>query len=631
MVQLSHTRGLLLCQRARSPRQAFRRCQANSYRPMPICTYAAGGYYGLINNSGNELEGENLGTRSQWIIDKTEAVSRDGMVAAMQPLAAEAGAEMLRRGGNAIDAAVATAFAVGVVEPFMSGVGGIAFMVYSDAATGKSICFDGSTVLPRSIRPDMFDLLPDAPPSGMYGWPATKGDANNTGWLAPGVPGTPHLLGEAHRRYGRLPWKEVLQPAIKLASEGFEVNHYVSMSITAAYENLHRFPESKRTFFRPSGAPYAPSVGGSGDRLVQKDLARTLTLIADEGPDTVYHGEIARLIAEDMRHNGGLISSEDLAAHQTRIFEPESIDYRGYQVTGQLVCSGYPTIAEALQILEGYDLGRMGFQSTEATHLIVEALRRSLVDRLSFLGDPDLMPVPLKGAISRGYADVRRGTIDTQRATPDEGPGDPWPFDPSREAVYPERSGVTGQGQTTHISIVDRDRNVVSLTSTLGAAFGSGVVIKGTGITLNNAVTWFDPRPGAVTSIGPGKRVMSAATPVIVMRDGKPFAAIGSPGGRRVMSAVYQIIVNLIDFGLGMQAAVSAPRVHSEGRATEISTRFPESMINELEQMGHEVVRREESISSSFFARPNGIKIDPETGDLHAGVFPFTPATAIGI
>jgi gamma-glutamyltranspeptidase/glutathione hydrolase len=569
--------------------------------------------------------------RSQWIIDKTEAVAHDGMVAAMQPLAAEAGAEMLRRGGSAIDAAVATAFAVGVVEPFMSGVGGIAFMVYRDAATGEMICFDGSTVLPRAIRPDMFEVLSDGGASGMYGWPATKNDANNTGWLAPGVPGTPHLLGEAHKRYGRLPWKEVLQPAIKLARDGFEVNHYVAMSIAADYENLHRFPESKRTFFKPSGAPPAPSVGGRGDLLIQSDLARTLTLIAEQGPDVVYHGEVARLIAEDMRNNGGLITEEDLAAHQTRLFTPGSIDYRGYQVLGQLICSGYPSVAEALQILGGFDLAGLGYQSPEAVHLITESLRRALVDRLSFLGDPDLMPVPLKGAVSDGYADVRRGTIDPKRATPHEGPGDPWPFEEGRAAVYPERSGVTGDGQTTHISVIDRDRNIVSLTSTLGAAFGSGVVIKGTGITLNNAVTWFDPRPGAVTSIGPGKRVMSAATPVIVLRDGKPFAAVGSPGGRRVMSAVYQIIVNLIDFKLGMQASISAPRVHSEGPATEISTRFPAEVIEGLEQMGHQVVRREESLSSSFFARPNGVMINPDTGDLHAGVFPFTPATAIGV
>jgi len=242
-----------------------------------------------------------------------------------------------------------------------------------------------------------------------------------------------------------------------------------------------------------------------------------------------------------------------------------------------------------------------------------------------------LMPVPLQGVVSPGYAAVRRRSIDPQRATPDDGPGDPWPFDPSAASVRATRSAVAGEGLTTHINAVDRDGNMVSLTSTLGGAFGSGVVIKGTGILLNNATTWFDPEPGAVASIGPGKRIMSAAAPVLLLRDGRPVAAIGSPGGRRVMSAIYQVIVNLVDFGLGMQAAISAPRVHAEGRLTEISTRFPADVIDGLEQMGHEVVRREDSLSSSFFARPSGIRIDAETGALHGGVFQFTPATAIGL
>lgn len=570
-------------------------------------------------------------TRSIWVIDKTEAASREGMVAAMQPLAAEAGAEILRRGGSAIDAAVATAFAVGVVEPFMSGVGGIAFMVFRDGATGQTVCLDGSTVLPAAIQPEMFEVLPGDARSGMYGWPATKDDANNTGWLAPGVPGTPALLGEAHRRWGRLPWRDVLQPAIRLAEEGFEVNHYVAMEIAANYDRLHPFPETRRTFFKPSGAPPAPSIGEAGDRLVQADLARTLKLIAEEGADTVYQGEVARLIAEDMARSGGLITESDLATHRTLVRETARADYRGYQILGQLECSGYATVVEALEILEGFDLGRLGFQSPEAVHLIVEALRRAFVDRLRYLGDPALMPVPLKGVISPDYATTRRATIDPNRATPGEEPGDPWPFDPSGAAAYPARSGMTGEGQTTHITVVDRDRNMVSLTSTLGAAFGSGVVIKGAGILLNNAVTWFDPRPGAVASIGPGKRVMSAATPVIMERDGRPFAAVGSPGGRRVMSAIHQIIVNLIDFGLGMQAAISAPRVHSEGRATEISTRLPPEVIAALEGMGHEIVPREDSLSASFFARPNGVRVDDETGELRGGVFPYTPATAIGL
>ena len=572
-----------------------------------------------------------VATRSQWIIDKSEAIGRDGMVAAMQPLAAEAGVEMLRRGGNAIDAAVAAAFAVGVVEPFMSGVGGIAFLTYRDASTGETICLDGSTVLPRAIRPELFELLPPDHRGGMYGWRATTGDANNTGWLAPGVPGTPALLGDAHKRFGGLPWREVLEPAIRLAEDGFEVNHYIAMMTSASYDLLGRFPESRRTFFKPSGAPYSPSTGGAGDRLKQPDLARTLRLIAEEGAETIYHGEIARLLAEDMARNGGLITEGDLAAHTTQTFTPHRLDYRGYEIFGQLPNTGYPTIVEALQLLEGFDITSMGFQSPEALHLIIESLRHAFLDRLRYLGDAELAPVPMEGIVSRDYAEIRRRDINPGCATPDARPGDPWAFEPVASGARPERSSNAGDGNTTHISVIDRDRNLVSLTSTLGGIFGSGVVIKGTGITLNNAVTWFDPEPGSVASIGPGKRVMSAASPIVLLRDGQPFAALGSPGGRRVMSAIYQVIVNLIDYGQTMQPAISAPRIHAEGRATEVSSRFPEETIDALRSMGHEVEPRDETLSTSFFARPNGVMIHPETGDLHGGVFPFTPATAIGM
>jgi len=486
-----------------------------------------------------------VGKRSQWVIDKTEAVSSDGMVAAMQPLAAEAGAEMLRQGGNAIDAAVATALAVGVVEPFMSGLGGIAFLTYHDASTGQTFGLDGSTVLPQAIRPEMFEILPGGGTSGMYGWKATKDDAANSGWLTPGVPGMPALIGEAHKRYGRLPWKDVVQPAIRLAEEGYEVNHYIAMVTSAAYAKLSKVPESRKTFIKPNGAPYAPSLGGAGDRLVQQDLARTLRLIADEGPDVIYRGEIAQMIADDMARNGGLITMDDLAAHQTLDFEPHMMDYRGYQIYGQLQNNGYPTVLEALQILEGFDVAGLGYQTTEALHVIIESLRRAFLDRLRYLGDAALMPVPMQGVISRDFAAERRATIDLNAATPGEEPGDPWKYDPSGNDWRPERDSGAGEGQTTHISVIDRDHNMVSLTSTLGGVYGSGVVIAGTGIVLNNATMWFDPEPGSVTSIGPGKRTMSAASQVVMLKDGKPFAAFGSPGGRRVISAVYQIAVNL--------------------------------------------------------------------------------------
>lgn len=573
-----------------------------------------------------------MGKRSEWVVDKTEAVSRDGMVCAMQPLAAEAGAEILRRGGSAIDAAVATAFAVGVVEPFMSGIGGVAWMIYRDAATGETLCIDGSSTLPKAIRADMFELLSSDQRSGLYGWRATKNDAAQTGWLSPATPGTPALLGEAHRRFGRLQWREVLGPAIQLAEEGFEVGDYVANMLAANWERLGRFPESRRTFFKPNGAPLAPSLGyGPGDRLVQADLARSLRLIANEGADVVYRGEIARLIGEDMARNDGLISENELASYRVRVLEPHVVSYRDYQVLGQLENTGYATLVEALQILEGFDIARLGFQSVETVHLEVEAIRRAFVDRLKYLGDAALMPVPYGGVTSRSYAAERRASIDPAKATPDAEPGDPWPHDPNREAAWrPARAGAGGEGQTTHITVIDRDRNMVSLTSTLGAMFGSGVVVKGTGITLNNGTMWFDPEPGSVTSIGPGKRIMSAAAHTLVLRTGKPFVAIGSPGGRRVISAILQCIVNLADLGLGMQQAISAPRVHSEGRETSISHRFPAEVIEGLRRMGHVTAVREDALGTSWFARPNGVMIDPTTGELRGGVFQLTPATAVG-
>lgn len=572
-----------------------------------------------------------MASHSEWVIEKTEARSKDGVVCAMQPEAAAAGAEILRRGGNAIDAAVATAFAITVVEPFMSSVGGVAWMIYRDAASGRTVCFDGSATLPRRIRPEMFELLPPGQKSGMYGWRATKDDAANTGWLTPAAPGTPHLLGEAHKRYGSLPWRDLLQPAIRLAENGFEVSQYVAMMLASEWSRLGRFPESRRTFFKANGAPYTPSLGmGPGDTLVQADLARTLKLIAEEGAEVVYKGEVARLITEDMARNGGLVDEAELANQQTRILEPSVVNYRGFEILGQLENSGYATIAEALQILEGFDIRRMGQGSSDAIHVEVESMRRAFVDRLRYLGDASLMPVPYRGVISRAYAAERRASIDARRATPGIEPGDPWPYEPTQSDFRPARSSAAGEGQTTHITVIDRDRNMVSLTSTLGAAFGSGVVIKGAGIVMNNATMWFDPSPGAVTSIGPGKRLMSATSHLLVQRDGKSFLAIGSPGGRRVITAVYQCIVNLIDFGLGMQAAISAPRFHTEGRETALSNRYPEEVIQAVRAMGHEVAVRNDVLGTSWFARPNGIMIDP-SGELRGGVFQYTPATAIGI
>jgi gamma-glutamyltranspeptidase / glutathione hydrolase len=571
-----------------------------------------------------------MGLRSEWQIDKSEAVGTGGMVTAMHPLAAEAGIEILRMGGNAVDAAIATAFAVGVVEPASSGVGGIAFMVYGPS-DGEAICLDGSSVLPKNIRPDEFEVLPGGQTAGMYKWPATKDDANNTGWRAPAVPGMPALMGEAHSRYGRLPWSDILQPAIRLARYGHDVDYNISLSITAAYGKLARFPSSREVFFTRSGGPLAPQSAVPGDTLIQPELAWTLEQIAEHGPDALYRGEVGKRIAEQMEEHGGLITEDDLASHRTLEHTPTRISYREFEVIGQIQNTGVATVFEAIQILEGFKLRERGFQTPRSTHIELEAIRLAFRDRLRYLGDAELMPVPYQGVISPEYAETRRAEIDPERANPDAGPGDPWAYDPADAPEGTYRDSIVAGGQTTHMNVVDADGNMDSLTSTLGSGFGSCVIVPGTGILLNNATTWFDPRPGAVTSVGPGKRILSAASPMLIRRNGQSFAAIGAPGGRKIISAMTQVLLNLMEHEKGMQESISAPRVHSEGPLSDVSERFSPEVFEHLTKIGHNVERRAERINSGFFARPSGIRIGPDTGRVHGGAFQYTPATAIAI
>lgn len=573
-----------------------------------------------------------MSSRSEWLVGKTEVVSGDGVVATMYPQATEAGIEMLRRGGNAIDAAVAAGYAVGVVEPFNSGLGGIAVLVYHERRTGKTTVFDGTGTLPRSIRPDQFALSGGGAVSSIYGWPEIEDDANNTGYLTPAVPGTPACLGEAHERFGKLSRADVLSPAIALADRGFPVDWYVCLGLAVNQARLHRFSESRRTFFRPDGSCWrAPMLGVEGDTLRQPDLARTLRLIAERGADVVYRGEVAELIAADMAANGGLLDYDDLAGYRVRVSETGIVgEYRGHEVVGGLENTGFPTVLQALNLLEGFDLRALGAGSVEEIHLIAEAQRLAFADRFRYLGDAERLPVPLEGMLSKGYADERRGAIDPARATPAAGPGDPWPYDPGSvsEAL---RAGRGGEGQTTHLTVVDRDRNMVSLLSTLGLHFGSAVVAKGTGIALNNGTMWFDPVPGSTNSIGPGRRIMTAGAPAIVLRDGEPLLAVGSPGGRRVISAVLQSIVNVVDHGMRAQEAVTVPRAHCESAQTVVDVRLGEERLEGLRRLGHDLSVQEETFSTTYFGRPNMVMVDPGSGMLLGGVNQYKPAYAMGL
>lgn len=573
-----------------------------------------------------------MAQRSEWLIGKTEVASDTGVVATMYRQATEAGIAMLQRGGNAIDAAVAAGFAVGVVEPFNSGLGGIAVLVYHEARTGRTHVFDGTGTLPAATRPDQFQFVDGGAAAGIYGWPEVVDDANNTGYRAVAVPGMPACLLEAQARFGRLARADVMAPAIHHAEHGFALDWYIALGMAVNQHRLQQFPESRRVMFRPDGACHrAPMLGVEGDIFRQPDLARSLRAIAQEGADAFYRGRIAEQIVRDMQAHGGLLSAEDLANYRVRVSEGGlSGDYRGYQVVGGLDNTGYPTVMQALAILEGFALDRSPPGSAEQLHLIAEAQRLAFLDRFAHLGDADSAELPVRGILSPAYADERRRLIRGDAASPRAAAGNPWPYNGGGVASHPP-SAATGEGQTTHLTVIDKDRNMVSLLSTLGQHFGSAVVARDTGIVLNNGTMWFDPVPGRVNSLAPGRRIMTAGAPVIVTRDGQPVLAVGAPGGRRVISAVIHSLVNMLDHGMGPQQAVNTPRVHCEGPTTVVDVRVGAPVLDALRRLGHQVEEREETFSTSYFGRPNAVMVQPGTGRLLGGVNQYKPALAMGL
>ena len=504
--------------------------------------------------------------RSQWVFSKTEAVAPNGMVTA-DPLAAEAGVEILREGGNALDAALATAFALGVTSPIGSGLGGIAGLVVW--REGKASSFDGSTRAPLASRPEMFELLGGEARSGMYGWPAVKNDANVEGPLSVTVPGAVAAYELAHRRLGKLPWARLFEPAIRFARDGVLMDWYSTLIFGAYAARLYRNAEAKRVYYREGGAPYRPPTGFEPpERLLQPGLAHSLEVIARDGAKAMYQGELAAAIADDVRALGGVLSNEDFAAYEAGEPPPLTLHYRAHRVITLPGLTGGPTVARALGLLAREDLARHRQLGAESLHRIAVAMRAAFAERLTSMAD---MP------------------------------------------------------NTTHVNAVDRDRMCVSLTATLGGGFGSGVMSKGTGIVITNGTYWFDPRPGRPNSIAPGKRVLWAGAPTIVLRSGEPFLVCGAPGGRKIMSAIVQTIVNAVDYGDGPQSATSRPRIHDEGEKLQVDSRISEDVRADLAALGHDVEVKVEDVLATNFARPGAIQITGQ--ELHGGV----EGTKIGI
>jgi gamma-glutamyltranspeptidase/glutathione hydrolase len=571
--------------------------------------------------------------RSRQIIAKTEVVADSGMVTAMHPLAAEAGVEILRAGGSAADGAVATALAIGVVEPFMSGLGGCGYAVSFDAKTERTRCYDGSAVAPREAWDEMFALADHATTSlGLYGWRATVNDASETGYRAPTVPGTLAALKKLHDDSGELPWRDLFTPAIRLAQEGFAVDEYFFVQSAASARRLSRFDETMAIYFHPDGTPLVPSFHGARPEILyQPELAKTLSAIADEGPGVFYSGHVAETMADFLGERGGELTRDDFATYEARVLEPLTVPYRDCTVACLPEASGGPTVAFALRLLDGFALDALEHDSAKRLHLVAEALRMTYADRFRFLGDAGTVPVPLSGMLADSYVDERRALIEPDGSSIDElSPGDPWRHDVGASATAHGSGDAPGQ-HTTHINVIDRERNMVALTATLGARFGSGVTVPGLGVVLNNGMMWYDPEPGHTASIAPGKRALHAAAPSLLFDSEGAFAAIGSPGARKIMSAVLQVLMNLVDHDMGIQQAIAAPRIHRElGHSVLLDGHLPPSLGEALRERGYEVAMVLESFMSSHFGRPSGILIDWNNNCLRGGVEPYRASAAIG-
>lgn len=564
-------------------------------------------------------------SRSEWIVDRREAVGTRGMVVAKHELAAEVGAAVLEDGGNAVDAAVATAFAVGVVEPFMSGIGGGGMMLLYLADRKESIALDFGMCAPLAARPDVYELLPGTSAT-RFGWRAVRDDANLHGPLSIAVPGTVAGLATAAERFGTRPLSELLQPAIRFARDGFPVTWHTSLEMAQDAAVLARYP-STRAIFTRDGLPLPVFTGLEPTVLRQPDLARSLEAIARGGANAFYRGEVGRTLIEGLRSLGAILSEEDLARYTVRIGPPLTGTYRGYRIATAPAPSGGPTLLESLNLLGCFDLATAGHNTEQTLHWTIETFRQAFVDRFTYLADPAFLPVPVTALLDPAYAQERAAEIGPRarlviRPGAPERLGVEWPFARSLPNY--------GAGATTHLCVVDRWGNTVSLTQTLLSAWGSRVVAPGTGILMNNGMFWFDPEPGRANSIAPGKRPLANMTPTLVLRDADCFLALGAMGGRRIINAIAQIVCNVIDHGFGIQAAITAPRIDCSVQPTVVSARIDRAVVEGLRQRGHQLQVVREDFGDVPFASPVGILRDRE-GVLHGGANPFYPAMAIGL
>jgi gamma-glutamyltranspeptidase/glutathione hydrolase len=531
-----------------------------------------------------------------------------GMIVAPQPEAVEAGALALKRGGNAVDAAIACAFMQGVVDPQMAGIAGFGALQVYLPKHGIHLHLDFHARCPAATRPDMWAHLIEGEARDGFGF-LLKGKINDVGYLSVAVPGSLRAYEEALAEFGTMDWKDVIQPAIAMAQEGFPVRPHMYTMWTQKesrygrvdFVDKLRFTESgRRIYFHPDGA-----LKGMGDRIVNPDMARSLERIAAGGADVFYRGEMAEEIAADMQRNGGLISRDDLASYKTTRGAPVWGSYRSHRIASAPPPAGGVQVIEMLQVLENFDLKRLGHNSPDFIRVLAEAMKYATIDKDLHVGDPGFVEVPLDRLLSKSYARELAARIE------------------GGEKVHVERLGQEKHG-TTQISVIDEDGNVVSMTHSLGTP--SGVITEGLGFMYNGCMGVFDPRPGRAGSLAPGKARFTAMSPSVVFKDEAPVLVIGAPGGTYISGSVMQGIVNVVDFEMSMLEAVVAPRISVTSDIIDVSNRIPRFVTAEVEAMGYRVAR---SYQSYAFAGLHGIRI--EGGSWHGGADPQRDGMALEV
>jgi gamma-glutamyltranspeptidase / glutathione hydrolase len=501
-------------------------------------------------------------------------LGKDGMVATAHPIASEVGAEVLRKGGNAVDASVAIQFALNVVEPMMSGIGGGGFMMVYDARTQKTNIINSRERAPEGATPDMF-LDQNGKPIPF--------DVRSTGGTAVGVPGTLKGLEKALGKWGTRPMKQLIDPAIKLADKGFPIDSVLAKAIADNQAKLSR--TAARDVFLEKGKPLK-----EGEILEQDDLSKTFKKIRSGGTDAFYKGDIARAVARTVQSHGGSMTKQDIDKYNVTMDKPIWGDYQGYKIASMPPpSSGGVFLLQMLKILDEFNLSQYGVRSPEKYHLLSETMHLAYADRAAYAGDPEFVKVPLKGLLDPGYIKERQKLISMDKANPDPKAGDPWKYEQSKPNYKVTKQQDDKRiGQTTHFTVADKWGNVVSYTTTIEQVFGTGIVVPGYGIVLNNELTDFDAIPGGANEVQPNKRPLSSMTPTIVFKKNKPVLTVGSPGGPTIIASVLETILHHIEYGMELKAAVEEPRIYTNNsNSYQFEQGIPANVLSTLNGMGH--------------------------------------------